>query len=89
MMWMSVTIIKKNYAVVIGMVLQDGFLFAGTVMDNIRYGRLEATEEECIAAAKMANAHSFIHRLPKGYNTVLTERGGEYLSRATPVVDDC
>ncbi len=59
----------------IGMVLQDGFLFAGTVMDNIRYGRLEATEEECIAAAKMANAHSFIHRLPKGYNTVLTERG--------------
>ena len=59
----------------IGMVLQDGFLFAGTVMDNIRYGRLDATDEECVAAAKMANAHSFIHRLPKGYNTVLAERG--------------
>ena len=59
----------------IGMVLQDGFLFAGTVMDNIRYGRLDATDEECVEAAKMANAHSFIHRLPKGYNSILTERG--------------
>ncbi len=59
----------------IGMVLQDGFLFAGTVMDNIRYGRLDATDKECVEAAKMANAHSFIHRLPKGYNSILTERG--------------
>ena len=59
----------------IGMVLQDGFLFAGSVIENIRYGRLDATDEECVEAAKMANAHSFIHRLPEGYQTELTERG--------------
>jgi ATP-binding cassette subfamily B protein len=59
----------------IGTVLQDNFLFADTVMENIRYGNLEATEEECMAAAKLANADQFIKRLPSGYNTVLTERG--------------
>ncbi len=59
----------------LGLVLQDNFLFAGSVMENIRYGRLEATDEEVIAAAKLANAHLFIHRLPHGYQTVLTERG--------------
>ena len=51
----------------IGMVLQDTHLFTGTVMDNIRYGRLNATDEECIQAAMQANAHSFIKRLPQGY----------------------
>src|SRR5699024_3701498 len=51
----------------LGMVLQDTNLFTGTVMDNIRYGRLEATDEECIAAAKLAGAHDFITRLPQGY----------------------
>ena len=64
----------------LGMVLQDTHLFTGTVMDNIRYGRLDATDEECIAAAKSANAHQFIKHLPQGYQTVLT-RDGENLSQ--------
>ncbi len=59
----------------LGIVLQDTCLFTGTVMDNIRYGRLDATDEECVAAAKLANAHDFITRLPDGYNTVLTPDG--------------
>ena len=60
----------------LGFVLQDTHLFTGTVMENIRYGRLDATDEECIAAAKLANAHSFIVKLPKGYDTELTGDGG-------------
>lgn len=60
----------------LGIVLQDTHLFTGTVADNIRYGKLDATEEEVISAAKLANAHSFIKRLPKGYDTVLTGDGG-------------
>ncbi len=59
----------------LGVVLQDTNLFSGTVMDNIRYGRLDATDEECIAAAKLANADSFITRLPDGYNTMLNANG--------------
>ena len=59
----------------LGIVLQDVHLFSGTVMENIRYGRLDATDEECIAAAKLANAHGFIEMLPEGYNTVLTGDG--------------
>ena len=59
----------------LGMVLQDTHLFTGTVMDNIRYGRLDATDEECIAAAKLANADGFIRRLPDGYQTMLTGDG--------------
>ena len=59
----------------LGAVLQDTHLFTGTVMDNIRYGRLDATDEECIAAAKAANAHSFIRRLPDGYQTMVTGDG--------------
>lgn len=59
----------------LGAVLQDTHLFTGTVMENIRYGRLDATDEECIAAAKTANAHSFIRRLPDGYNTMVTGDG--------------
>lgn len=59
----------------LGIVLQDTHLFTGTVMENIRYGRLEATDEECIAAARLANADSFIKRLPEGYNTMLTGDG--------------
>ena len=60
----------------LGMVLQDTHLFTGTVMENIRYGRLDATDEEVINAAKIANADSFIDRLPDGYNTLLTGDGG-------------
>ena len=60
----------------LGMVLQDPHLFTGTVMDNIRYGRLDATDEECIRAAKLVSAHDFIKRLPDGYNTVITGDGG-------------
>lgn len=60
----------------LGVVLQDVNLFTGTVMDNIRYGRLDASDEECIAAAKLANAHEFISRLPEGYQTVLSGDGG-------------
>ena len=59
----------------LGMVLQDTHLFTGTVLDNIRYGRLDATDEECIAAAKLANADAFIRRLEDGYNTMLTGDG--------------
>ena len=59
----------------LGIVLQDTFLFTGTVMESIRYGRLDATDEECIAAAKLANADQFIRRLPHGYETELSERG--------------
>ena len=59
----------------LGMVLQDVNLFTGTVMDNIRYGRLDATDDECIEAAKIANAHDFITRLPEGYNTMLSGDG--------------
>ncbi len=59
----------------LGMVLQDTHLFTGTVMDNIRYGKLDATDEECIAAAKLANADGFIRHLPDGYQTMLTGDG--------------
>ena len=59
----------------LGVVLQETNLFTGTVMDNIRYGKLDATDEECIQAAKLANAHDFITRLPKGYDTELTGNG--------------
>ena len=59
----------------LGIVLQDTHLFTGTVMENIRYGRLDATDEECMAAARLANADGFIRRLPDGYNTMLTGDG--------------
>lgn len=59
----------------LGIVLQDTHLFTGTVMDNIRYGKLDATDEDCINAAKLANADGFIRRLPDGYNTMLTGDG--------------
>ena len=59
----------------LGVVLQDTNLFTGTVMDNIRYGKLDATDEECMEAAKIANAHDFITRLPQGYDTMLTGNG--------------
>ena len=58
-----------------GIVLQDTNLFTGTVMDNIRYGNLDASDEECEAAALLAGAHDFITRLPEGYNTMLTSNG--------------
>ena len=59
----------------LGMVLQDTHLFTGTIADNIRFGKLDATQDEIIHAAKIANAHSFIRRLPQGYDTVLTSDG--------------
>ena len=57
-------------------VLQDTHLFTGTIIDNIRYGRLDATDEECIQAAKLANADSFIRMLPDGYQTIISGDGG-------------
>ena len=57
--------------------LQDTHLFTGTVMDNIRYGRLDASDEECIAAARLANADGFIRRLPDGYDTMLSHDGAQ------------
>ena len=73
----NITKIKKHQLrKCLGIVLQDVNLFSGTVMENIRYGRLDATDEECIEAAKIANAHDFITRLPEGYNTQLTGDGG-------------
>ncbi len=67
---------KSSLRKSLGIVLQDTNLFTGTIMDNIRYGRLDATDEECIAAAKLANADSFIRRLPNGYNTEIKGDGG-------------
>lgn len=61
----------------LGIVLQDTYLFTGTVIDNIRYGKLDATDEECIQAAKLANADDFIQNLPNGYNTMLTGAGAD------------
>ena len=66
---------KQDLRRSLGMVLQDTHLFTGTVMENIRYGKLDATDEECIAAAKLANADGFINRLPDGYQTMLTGDG--------------
>ena len=66
---------KSDLRKSLGIVLQDTHLFTGTVMDNIRFGRLDATDEECRAAAKLANADGFIKRLPEGYNTLLTGDG--------------
>ncbi|WP_294588389.1 ABC transporter ATP-binding protein [uncultured Ruminococcus sp.] len=72
----NITKIKKPaLRKTLGIVLQDTHLFTGTVMENIRYGNLDATDEECIAAARLANANGFIERLPDGYNTVLTGDG--------------
>ncbi len=67
---------KQDLRRQLGIVLQDTYLFTGTVLDNIRYGRLDATEDEVKAAARLANADQFIHRLPQGYATPLSERGG-------------
>ena len=68
---------KEDLRRSLGIVLQDTNLFTGTVMENIRYGKLDATDEECIAAAKTANAHDFITRLPDGYHTELTGNGAQ------------
>lgn len=77
----NITKIKKDdLRRSMGVVLQDVNLFTGTVMDNIRYGKLDATDEECIAAAKLANADGFIRMLPNGYQTVL-EGDGSGLSQ--------
>ena len=79
----------------IAVILQDTVLFTGTVMENIRYGKLDATDEECIAAAKLAGADDFITRLPKGYDTELSANGGnlsqgqrQLLSIARAAVND-
>ncbi len=66
---------KSSLRETIGIVLQDTVLFSGTIRDNICYGKLDASDEEIIAAAKTANAHSFISRMPDGYNTALSEQG--------------
>ncbi|GAF20350.1 lipid A export ATP-binding/permease protein MsbA [Bacillus sp. JCM 19046] len=70
------TLKKEELRQQLGVVLQDSFLFQGTIMENIRYGRLNATNDEVIEAAKLANAHGFISYLPKGYKTSLTQDGG-------------
>src|SRR5690606_7204673 len=67
---------RENLRRYMGFVLQDGFLFKGTIIENIRYGRLDATDREVIEAAKEANAHSFIKKLPNGYQTVISQDGG-------------
>ena len=73
---MDIRLVKKaDLRRKLGIVLQDTYLFAAPVIENIRYGRLAATDEEVIAAAKLANADQFIHRLPQGYQTELSERG--------------
>ena len=69
-------ITRESLRKTVGMVLQDTFLFSETVSENIRYGRLDASDEEVIEAAKMADAHHFIKQLPEGYDTVLSDNGG-------------
>ncbi|MEG0775434.1 ABC transporter ATP-binding protein [Clostridium sp.] len=71
------SITKESLRKNVSMVLQDTFLFSETVMENIRYGNIIATDSEVIEAAKLANAHNFIMQLPKGYNTVLSDNGGD------------
>jgi len=66
---------KEDLRRALGIVLQETFLFSGTVKENIRYGRLDATDEEIVRAATLANAHQFIHRMPRGYDTEITENG--------------
>ena len=66
---------KDDLRRALGIVLQETFLFSGTVRDNIRYGRLDATDEEIVRAATLANAHQFIHRMPGGYDTEISENG--------------
>jgi ATP-binding cassette, subfamily B, multidrug efflux pump len=68
-------IAKADLRRTLGIVLQETFLFSGTVKENILYGRLNATDEEIVAASKLANAHQFIHRMPQGYNTDISENG--------------
>lgn len=87
---------KKDLRRSLGMVLQDTNLFSGTIMDNIRFGRLDATDEECIETAKLANADSFITRLPQGYNTYIKGNGSsisqgqaQLLSIARAAVSGC
>lgn len=87
---------KKDLRRSLGMVLQDTNLFSGTIMDNIRFGRLDATDEECIEAAKLANVDSFITRLPQGYNTYIKGNGSsisqgqaQLLSIARAAVSGC
>ena len=70
------TVTRASLRRQLGLVLQDTYLFSGTVGENIRYGRLEATDAEVVAAAQAVNAHEFIEKLPEGYNTPLAERGG-------------
>ena len=67
----------KSLRTQMGVMTQDNFIFSGTIKDNIRYGKLDATEEEIIAAAKVVHAHEFIEKMEKGYDTELTSRGGE------------
>ncbi|XXM74375.1 ABC transporter ATP-binding protein [Lysinibacillus sphaericus] len=69
------TITRNSLRGQLGFVLQDSFLFQGTILENIRYGRLHASDDEVVEAAKLANAHSFIEKMPKGYNTVLRNDG--------------
>ncbi|MPN22030.1 putative ABC transporter ATP-binding protein [bioreactor metagenome] len=71
------TIKKESLRQNVSMVLQDTFLFSETVMENIRYGNITASDEEVIEAAKLANAHNFIMQLPNGYNTVLSDNGND------------
>ena len=73
----------------IGFVLQDTVLFTGTVRDNIAFGRPDATEDEIIQAAKLANADEFITRMPHGYDSLVGERGLHALRRAAPAHRDC
>ena len=70
------TVTRASLRRQLGLVLQDTYLFSGTVGENIRYGRLEATDAEVVAAAQAVNAHEFIEKLPEGYDTPLAERGG-------------
>lgn len=80
---------KEDLRLSLGMVLQDTNLFTGTIKDNIKYGMEQATDEEVIKAAKLANAHDFITRLPKGYDTYLTRKWSKSITRSKAITINC
>ena len=89
MVWTLREIKRGDLRRTFGMVLQDTWLFNGTIRENIAYGREDATEEEIVRAAKAAHADHFIRTLPDGYDTVLNRRSNQYLAGAEAVADHC
>ena len=80
---------RQDYRKQFGMVLQDAWLYEGTIKENLRFGNLEATDEEIVEAAKAANVDHFIRTLPGGYNMEMNQESSEYFSRAKATPNHC